>query len=428
MIERYSREEMKKIWDLQSKFQYYLDVELAVCEAYSHLGKIPTDALERIKTNASFSVQRIDEIEAVVNHDVIAFLTNVNETLGDDAKYIHMGLTSSDVIDTALALQIQASSEIIKKDLTGVIATLKNMAQKHRHTLCIGRSHGIQAEPMTFGVKMLNWLDIFERALNRFEEAAEEIRVGQISGPVGTFSNIDPKIEELTCKSLNLKPAKISTQVIARDYHARYLQTLALIASVIEQCATEIRHLQRTEVNEVEEGFKKGQKGSSAMPHKKNPISAENLCGLARVVRSNSIAALENIPLWHERDISHSSVERVIFPDSTILVDYMLNRFKNTIESLVIKEENMHKNAHSFGGIVFSQKVLLKLIEKGLTREDAYVIVQKNAHDAFNNNGNFKENLLNDKAVNLTPQEIEECFDYNSYLKNTDKIYQRFGL
>lgn len=428
MIERYSRDEMKNIWDLQTKFQYYLNVEIAVCEAYSRLGQIPSEALERIKTNASFSLQRIDEIEAVVNHDVIAFLTNVNETLGDDAKYMHMGLTSSDIIDTALALQIQAASEIIKKDLAIVIGTLKNMAKQYRNTLCIGRSHGIQAEPMTFGVKMLNWLDLFERALKRFERASEEIRVGQISGPVGTFSNIDPQIEELTCELLNLKPAKISTQVIARDYHAHYLQTLALIASIIEQCATEIRHLQRTEVNEVEEGFKQGQKGSSAMPHKKNPISAENLCGLARIVRSNSIAALENIPLWHERDISHSSAERIVFPDSTILIDYMLNRFKNTLENLVVKEENMYKNAHSFGGIVFSQKVLLKLVEKGLTRENAYAIVQRNAHEAFNNNSNFRENLLNDTDVTLTSLEIAECLNYNSYLKNIDKIYQRFGL
>ena len=428
MIERYSREEMKKIWDLQSKFQYYLNVEIAVCKAYSKQGKIPTEALGRIKNNASFSLERIDEIEAQVNHDVIAFLTNINETIGEDAKYMHIGLTSSDVIDTALALQIQDASKIIKKDLNSVKNTLINLAQKHRNTLCIGRSHGIQAEPMTFGVKMLNWLDMFERAISRFEFVTEEIRVGQISGPVGTFSNIEPIIEELTCEILNLKPAKISTQVIQRDYHANFLQCLALIASIIEQCAIELRHLQRTEVNEVEEGFKKGQKGSSAMPHKKNPISGENLCGLARIVRSNSFASLENIALWHERDISHSSAERIIFPDSTILVDYMLNRFNNTLENLVIKEDNMHKNAHSFGGIVFSQKVLLKLIEKGLTREEAYLIVQKNAHNAFNNNGSFKENLINDKEVILTNEEIEECFDYKSYLQNIDKIYQRFSL
>lgn len=428
MIERYSREEIKKIWEPEQKFQYYLDVELAVCSAYEQLGQIPTEALERIKNNATFSLNRIDEIEAVVNHDVIAFLTNVNESLKEDAKYMHMGLTSSDIIDTALAIQIQEASKIIKKDIERLIEVLKNLAQQHKKTLCIGRSHGIQAEPMTFGVKLLNWLDIFERQYERFNFATEEIRIGQISGPVGTFSNVTPLIEEITCKLLNLKPARISTQIIQRDYHAHYLQTLALIATSIEQCATEIRHLQRTEVNEAEEGFKSGQKGSSAMPHKKNPISSENLCGLARIVRANSIASLENIPLWHERDISHSSAERIIFPDSTILIDYMLNRFCNTLENLVIKKENMYKNAHSYGGIVFSQKVLLKLIEKGLSRENAYTIVQKNAHEAFNNNGSFKQNLINDTNVTLSLPEIESCFDYNAYLKNIDKIYQRFGL
>lgn len=428
MIERYSREEIKKIWELENKFKYYLDVEIAVCEAYCKEGVISSDAIDRIKQNASFSIDRINELEAQVNHDVIAFLTNVNETVGSDAKYIHMGLTSSDVIDTALALQIQDASKIIKKDLITLVETLKKLALKHKKTLCIGRSHGIQAEPMTFGVKVLNWLDMFNRATERFDYATEEIRIGQISGPVGTFSNISPKIEELTCANLGLKPAKISTQVIQRDFHAHYLQTLALIASIIEQCAIEIRHLQRTEVNELEEGFKKGQKGSSAMPHKKNPISAENLCGLARIVRSNALASMENIALWHERDISHSSAERIIFPDSTILIDYMLNRFNNTLENLVIKEQNMHNNAHSYGGIVFSQKVLLKLIEKGFTREDAYVIVQRNAHQAFNNNGNFKENLQKDNEVKLNNIELEECFDYNSYLQNIDKIYQRFDL
>ena len=428
MIERYSREDMKRIWDLQSKFQYYLDVEIAVCEAYYKQGNIPLEALSRIKQNANFTLERIDEIEAQVHHDVIAFLTNVNESLGDDAKYMHMGLTSSDVIDTALSLQIQDASKIIKKDLQEVRKTLIELAKKHKKTLCIGRSHGIQAEPMTFGVKILNWLDMFERAISRFDFVTEEIRIGQISGPVGTFSNVEPIIEELTCEILNLKPAKISTQIIQRDYHANFLQVLALIASIIEQCAIELRHLQRTEVNEVEEGFKKGQKGSSAMPHKKNPISGENLCGLARIVRANSFASLENIALWHERDISHSSAERIIFPDSTILIDYMLNRLNNTLENLVVKEQNMYQNAHSYGGIIFSQKVLLKLIEKGLTREDAYYIVQKNAHDAFNNNGDFRQNLLNDEKVNLAQEDINDCFDYNSYLKNIEKIYQRFCL
>lgn len=429
MIKRYSREEIKKIWDLQSKFGYYLQVELAVCDAYVELGQFPKSDIDEIKKLAKFDLNRIDEIEQEVNHDVIAFLTNVNEGLGEDlAKYIHVGLTSSDVIDTAMALQIQDAGKIIKTDLEDVINSLKNLANKHKNTICIGRSHGIHAEVMTFGVKVCVWLDAFERVKRHFDFALEEIRVGQISGPVGTYSNISPEIEKITCEKLNLKPARISTQVIARDIHAHFMQALAMIATVIEQFATEIRHLQRTEVLEVEEGFKKGQKGSSAMPHKKNPISSENLCGLARVVRANSLAAMENVVLWHERDISHSSAERIIFPDSTILIDFMLNRFKNVIDNLVVHEKNMAKNANLFGGIVYSQKVLLKLIEKGLTREESYKIVQRNAHDAFENNGDFKANLMKDKEVTalLSADEIDNCFSTLDYLKNIDEIYRRF--
>lgn len=429
MIERYSREEMKNIWDLQSKFAYYLKVEIAVCEAYSEFGQIPKEDLEKIKKLAKFDLKRINEIESEVNHDVIAFLTNVNENLGSElAKYMHIGLTSSDVIDTATALQIQDSGKIIDEDLKGVIESLKVLANKHKNTICIGRSHGVHAEIMTFGVKICAWIDAFERVHRNFRHALEEIRVGQISGPVGTYSNVSPEIEEITCEKLGLKPARISTQVIARDFHAYFMQSLAMIATVIEQFAIEIRHLQRTEVLEVEEGFKKGQKGSSAMPHKKNPISSENLCGLARVVRSNSLAAMENVALWHERDISHSSAERIIFPDSTILVDFMLNRFKNVLDNLVVHEKNMLKNANSFGGIVYSQKILLELIDKGLTREDAYKIVQRNAHDAFENDGNFKNNLQNDDEIKkyLSPDEIENCFKVDDYLKNIDKIFDKF--
>lgn len=425
MIERYSREEMKKIWDLQSKFQYYLDVEIAVAEAYAQLGTFPKDEVSQIKEKAKFDLKRIDEIEAEVRHDVIAFLTCVNENLGDLAKYMHVGMTSSDVIDTAFALQIQDSGKIIKKDLDDTIQSLKELAFKHKNTICIGRSHGIHAEVMTFGVKICNWIDILERQRDNFVHALEQIRVGQISGPVGTYSNISPEVEKVTCENLGLKPAKISTQIIARDYHAYFMQSLALIASVIEQFATEIRHLQRTEVLEVEEGFGKKQKGSSAMPHKKNPVLSENLCGLARVVRANSIAALENIPLWHERDISHSSAERIIFPDSLILVDFMLNRFNSVVQNLVVHEKNMLKNTDKFGGIVFSQKVLLKLVENGLTREEAYRLVQRNALDAFNNDGDFKKNLLNDREITLTPQEIEEIFNKDEFLKNIDAIYSR---
>lgn len=431
MIERYSREEMKKIWDLQSKFQYYLDVEIAICKAYNRLGQIPDSALKEIINKACFSIERIDEIEKEVHHDVIAFLTNVNENVGKSSRYIHMGVTSSDIIDTALALQIKDANKIIKEDLKQVIETLKNKARQHKETICIGRSHGVHAEPMTFALKLCNWIDLFERNERNFLKASEEAEVGQISGPIGSYSNISPEIEGLACEELKIKPAKISTQVIARDIHAQYFQSLALIASIIEQCAIEIRHLQRTEVLEVEEGFSKGQKGSSAMPHKKNPISAENLSGLARVVRANSIAALENIALWHERDISHSSVERIIFPDSTILIDYMLNRFKNTVENLVINEKNMLKNTNLYGGIVFSQRILLELCTKGLSRENAYKLVQENALKAFNaENGSFKNNLLKDERVtkHLTEEEIENCLDINYYLRNVDVIYKKFGI
>lgn len=430
MIDRYSREEMKKIWELNSKFQYYLDVELAVCKAYNKLGQIPNEALNDILSKASFSVDRIDEIEREVHHDVIAFLTNVNENVGENSRYIHMGMTSSDVIDTALALQMQDAGKIILKDLDILLETLKEKAKEHKKTICIGRSHGIHAEPMTFGVKLCGWIDLIERNKRNFEKALEEDRIGQISGPVGTYSNIDPEIEKQTCEILGLKPAKFSTQIIARDIHAQYLQSLALIASVIEQIAVELRHLQRTEVLEVEEGFTKGQKGSSAMPHKKNPISGENLSGLARIVRSNSLASMENIALWHERDISHSSAERIIFPDSTILVDYMLSRLEKTIKNLVVHKDNMLKNTNLFGGIVFSQKVLLKLCAKGMLREDAYRLVQRNALDAFNNHGSFIENLLKDKEVlsKLTSDEIRECFDIDDYLKNIENIYKKFEI
>lgn len=430
MIERYSREEIKNIWELQSKFQYYLNVELAVSEAYAQLGVFPKADVEKMRTLAKFDINRIDEIEREVRHDVIAFLTNVNENLGDYAKYMHVGMTSSDVIDTAFALQIQDSGKIILKDLDEVLSSLRVLATKHKDTYCIGRSHGVHAEIMTFGVKICSWIDILERQRNNFKEALAQIRVGQVSGPVGTYSNISPEVEKVACQNLGLKPARISTQIIARDYHAHFMQSLALIATVIEQFATEIRHLQRTEVLEVEEGFGKNQKGSSAMPHKKNPVLSENLCGLARVVRSNSIAALENVVLWHERDISHSSAERIIFPDSLILVDFMLARFNSVVQNLVVHEQNMLNNTDKFGGIVFSQKVLLSLIDKGLTREDAYKIVQRNALEAFENNGNFRQNLLNDSEVTsrLTSDEIVSIFDKQEFTQNISKIYERFGL
>ena len=428
MIERYSREEIKNIWELQAKFEYYLKVELAVCEAYAKLGKIPQANLNEIKEKASFTLDRIDEVEREVRHDVIAFLTAVNESVGpENARYIHMGLTSSDVIDTAFALQISDSSKYINKELDNLTETIKKKAFEHKNTICIGRSHGVHAEVMTFGFKLLNWLDALTRAKESFNITLKEIEVGQISGPVGTYSNIPPEIEEITCSELGLKPAKISTQIISRDRHAKFFSQLALIASLIEQFATEIRHLQKTEVREVEEGFAKNQKGSSAMPHKKNPVLCENLCGLARVVRSNMITAFENINLWHERDISHSSAERIIFPDSLILVDFMLHRFNNVMENLVVHKNNMLKNTKLYGGVVFSQKVLLKLVEKGLTREDAYRIVQGHALSALNG-GHFKDALHNDKVVTnlLSNDEIEACFSVEDYLKNIDKVFERF--
>ena len=428
MIDRYSREEIKKIWELEEKFNYYLKVELAVCEAYAKLGQIPKLNLLEIKQKASFRIERIDEIEREVRHDVIAFLTNVNETVGEEnAKYIHMGLTSSDVIDTAFAMQIKDSSKIILEDINELIDVLQELSLKYKNTVCIGRSHGVHAEVTTFGFKLLNWLDELQRAKNSLEYALNEVAVGQISGPVGTYSNISPEVEKLACEILHLLPAKISTQIISRDRHAKFMSALASIAAIIEQFATEIRHLQKTEVREVEEGFGKNQKGSSAMPHKKNPVLCENLCGLARVVRSNMLTAFENINLWHERDISHSSAERIIFPDSLILVDFMLYRFINVMRNLVVHGENMLKNANLYGGVVYSQKVLLKLVEKGYTREDAYKIVQKHALDALNG-GDFKQGLLNDGDVisKLSADDLEACFDVNDYLKNIDIVFERF--
>ena len=431
MIERYSHPEMTAIWEQENKYAYWLKVELAACRAHNRLGNIPDEDLKVIEEKVKFDHKRIDEIEKEVKHDVIAFLTCVNENVGESSRFIHMGLTSSDVLDTALALQLQDANSILEKDIQNVIDTIRNKAKKYKSTVTIGRSHGIHAEPITFGVKLGVWLDIFERNLERFKRAAKDINVGQISGPVGTYSNIDPKIEELTCQELGLEPARVSTQIIQRDIHAYYMQALALIASTIEQFTTEIRHLQRTEVLEAEEGFSKGQKGSSAMPHKKNPIGSENLCGLARVIRSNSIAALENIALWHERDISHSSVERIILPDSTILLDYMLKRFNAIIENLQVYPDNMKANSELFGGVIYSQRVMLELINKGLTREEAYKLAQENAHKAWNTlGGNFKQNLLGDERVkqHLDNVEIEDCFDPNYYLRNINTIYERLGI
>jgi adenylosuccinate lyase len=431
LIDRYTRKEMGALWTDQSRFQTWLEVEIAVCEAQVKLGAIPEEALKDIKAKAKFDVDRIKEIEEEVKHDVIAFLTNVNENVGENSRFIHLGLTSSDVIDTALAINMRRAGLMLRTELNNLHDAILGQVRKHKGTVQIGRSHGIHAEPLTFGFKLGVWLEEVRRHQKRLDDAIENISVGMVSGPVGTFSNISPEVERLTCEVLGLTPAKISTQIIQRDRHAQYLFTLALIGSSLEKFATEIRHLQRTDVLEVEEPFSHGQKGSSAMPHKRNPVGSENITGLARILRGNAMAALENIPLWHERDISHSSVERVIIPDSTILLDYMLARFTKIMAGLVVYEKNMARNLDVFGGVIFSQAVMLKLIEKGLSREDAYKLVQTNAMKAWNSdNGNFKDYLSNDPSVtkHLRKEEIASCFDPNEYLKNIDVVFDRLGV
>lgn len=431
MISRYTRPEMAALWTDEAKFQTFLDVEIAVCEAQCQLGRIPKEALEDIKKKAGFDVKRIDEIELEVKHDVIAFLTSVAEKVGENSRFVHLGLTSSDVIDTALALQMLRAAQIIKKDLQELHDAIKEQAHKHKETVTVGRSHGIHAEPTTFGFKLAVWLEEVKRQQKRFDDAIEMITVGQFSGAVGTYSNIDPEVERLTCKILGLSPAPISTQIIQRDRHAQFIWSLAMIGTSLEKFAVEIRHLQRTDVLEAEEPFSQGQKGSSAMPHKRNPVGSENITGLARVLRGNAIAAMENIPLWHERDISHSSVERIILPDSCILVDYMLARFTKIVSGLVVYPENMRRNMDRYGGVIFSQAVMLKMVEKGMSREDAYRVVQANAMQAWNNDaGNFRANLLSDERVTglLEKREIEECFDPEHYLRNLNQVFERLGI
>ncbi|MBK9620282.1 MAG: adenylosuccinate lyase [Candidatus Obscuribacter sp.] len=431
MIDRYTRAEMGAIWALENKFQTFLDVELAVMEAQCAMGLVPPQALAEVRAKARFDVKRIDEIEAEVRHDVIAFLTNISENVGESARFVHMGLTSSDVIDTALALQLKKASELLMVDLEKLTEAVLKQARKHKRTIMVGRSHGIHAEPITFGFKLAVWLEELRRHKIRLEQAIEMISVGQMSGPVGTFSNISPEVETRALKILNLTPAPITTQVIQRDRHAQFVTTLALIAASLEKFSIELRHLQRTDVLEAEEPFHAGQKGSSAMPHKRNPVSTENISGLARVIRGNAMAAMENVALWHERDISHSSVERIILPDSTILLDYMLNRFTQVMEGLNAYPDNMRANMDVFGGVIFSQSVLLKLIDKGLTREAAYKLVQENAMKAWNvKGGDFKGNLMADKNVreHLSESEISGCFDPEAYLKNIDQIFDRVGV
>jgi adenylosuccinate lyase len=431
MIDRYTLPEMKQIWSEENKYRKWLDVEIFACEAMAGLGKVPDEALAEIKDKANFNVQRIAEIEAVTNHDVIAFTTNVGEYVGEAARYIHLGLTSSDVLDTALAALMKEAGQHILERLKQFRKALLEKAEEHRRTIMIGRTHGIHAEPITFGLKMLLWVDETDRNIRRMEQAVETISVGKVSGAVGTYANIDPRVEAHVCSRLGLKPAKVSTQVLQRDRHAEYLTTIAVIGSSLDKFATELRSLQRTEILEVEEHFKKGQKGSSAMPHKRNPIIGERISGMARLLRGNALAAMENVPLWNERDISHSSVERVIIPDSTIALDYMLSKFTNTITYLLVYPENMMRNIEHTHGLIFSQRVLLTLVEeKGLSRERAYELVQRNAMEAWRTGKNFRDLLLADGELTsqLEKEEINELFDYNYHLKNVDEIYKRFGL
>jgi len=430
VIDRYTRPEMGAVWSQATKYAAWLRVELAVCEVYARRGHIPPGALARITAQARVNPARIDAIEARVRHDVIAFLTNLEETLGADSRYVHVGLTSSDVVDTALALQLQQASDLLIAGVEHLRVALRELALKHKDTLAVGRTHGVHAEPITFGLKAAVWYAEAGRNLERLRRAKETVRVGKISGVVGTFAHVEPDVEAEVCRGLGLEPAPVSTQVVQRDRHAEYAATLAILAASLEKIAVEIRTLQRTEILEAEEPFTEGQKGSSAMPHKRNPVSCEQVCGLARLVRANALAALENMALWGERDISHSSVERVILPDSTILVDYMLHQMIRILEGLQVYPERMRENFERSHGLIYSQRVLLKLAEKGLPRQRAYEIVQANAMTAWREQRSFQELLAKDPEVtrHLAPGELKECFDPAWYLRNVDAIYRRLGL
>jgi adenylosuccinate lyase len=427
MIPRYTRPAMGRIWEDQNKYQRWLDVELAVTETLASKGIVPKDAAAEIKAKANFSVARIDEIERETRHDVIAFTTSVAEFVGPSARYFHFGLTSSDVLDTAMALQVRDASEFISQGLTRLLEVLKKRAHEFKTTITVGRTHGIHAEPTTFGLKLALWYDEMRRQERRFQEAAETMRVGKLSGAVGTFAHLSPEVEEESLEKLGLRPASVATQVIQRDRYAHYISALAFIGASLEKIAVEVRHLQRTEVREAEEYFQPGQKGSSAMPHKRNPITSEQISGLARILRSNAIAAMENVALWHERDISHSSVERIIFPDSTILTDYLLDKTASLVERLVVYPERMAANLELTHGLVYSGELLLELVAKGVTREDAYRMVQRNAMRVWDEGGNFKEKVLSDPDITkaCSVKDIEKVFDSSRLLKNVDYIFKR---
>ena len=432
MIERYTRPEMGAIWTEENKFKAWLEVEILACEAWAEIGEIPKEDVEKLRANASFDIDRIYEIEKETRHDVVAFTRAVSETpaLGEEKKWVHYGLTSTDVVDTALSYLIKQANEILRKDLHNFLEILANKAKEHKYTVCMGRTHGVHAEPTTFGLKLALMYEEMKRNIERFEAAAKVIETGKMSGAVGTYANIDPRVEAYVCEKLGLAAAPISTQTLQRDRHAQYFSTLALIATSIEKFATEVRGLQKSETREVEEGFAKGQKGSSAMPHKRNPIGSENMTGMARLMRGYMLTAFENVTLWHERDISHSSAERVIIPDATIVLNYMLNRFGNIIKNLTVFPENMKRNMDRTFGLIYSQHVLLALIEKGLVREEAYDTVQPLTAISWDEQRPFRPLVeANEKIASLlTPEEIDACFDYNYHLTQVDMIFERLGL
>jgi len=429
MIERYSRPQMKKIWSEENKFDQWLKVEIAVCEAWAELSEIPRKDIVKIR-KASYNLDRIAKFLKVTHHDMTAFLNSVAESLGAESRFIHLGLTSSDVMDTALGLQLTQAADILAKDVAELISVLESKAIEHKYTLMMGRTHGVHAEPITFGLKMALWTEEMKRNAQRLAEAEKNIAVGKISGAVGTYATVPPQVEKIACARLGLAPAPISSQIIQRDRHAQFLTTLAIIASSLEKFATEIRGLQRTEVREVEESFEAGQTGSSAMPHKRNPELCERICGLSRLIRSYALASLENIALWHERDISHSSTERIILPDSCLAVDYMLSIFTSIMKGLKVYPENMRRNIELTQGVIFSQRVLLALIDKGLPREEAYKMVQDNAMEAWRGKKSFLALLLMDKRIThyLTEDELKSLFDYSYYLKYVDTVFERLGL
>ncbi|WP_339173906.1 adenylosuccinate lyase [Solibacillus sp. FSL R5-0691] len=432
MIERYTRPEMGAIWTEENKFKAWLEVEILACEAWAEIGEIPKEDVAKLRANASFDIDRIYEIEKETRHDVVAFTRAVSETpaLGEEKKWVHYGLTSTDVVDTALSYLIKQANEILRKDLHQFIDILTEKAKEHKFTVMMGRTHGVHAEPTTFGLKLALWLEEMRRNLVRFEEAAKVIETGKMSGAVGTYANINPRVESYVCEHLGLAAAPISTQTLQRDRHAQYFSTLALIATSIEKFATEIRGLQKSETREVEEGFAKGQKGSSAMPHKRNPIGSENMTGMARLMRGYMLTAYENVALWHERDISHSSAERVIIPDATITLNYMLNRFGNILKNLTVFPDNMKRNMERTFGLIYSQRILLALIDKGLSREEAYDTVQPLTARAWDEQTQFRPLVEASEKITayLSPEEIADCFDYNYHIQNVDLIFERLGL